>query len=104
MTSTSSMPLPPEIGKAHARRLREIYRSAGWPSQDPLEIDLLAAGLLSREQAPSGHESLRVTDAGVQLIANALKANRRAFDAHESLVELVALEMNRAGRVGRDGC
>src|SRR5689334_9998339 len=93
-------PLPqPILGKAHARRLREIYRSAGWPSQDPLEIELLAAGLLDRVHAPSGHESLRVTDAGVQLIANALKANRRAFDAHESLVERVALEMSRAGRV-----
>jgi hypothetical protein len=90
---------PIELGKAHARRLREIYRSAGWPSQDPLEIELLAAGLLSRERAASGHESLRVTDAGVQLIANALKANRRAFDAHETLVEHVAQEMSRAGRV-----
>lgn len=89
----------PVVGKAHARRLREIYRSAGWPSQDPLEIELLAAGLLDRVHAPSGHESLRVTDAGVQLIANALKANRRAFDAHEALVERVALEMSRAGRV-----
>jgi hypothetical protein len=87
------------LGKVHARRLREIYRSAGWPSQDPVEIELLAAGLLSRERATTGHESLRVTDAGVQLIATALKSNRRAFDAHEALVERVAQEMSRAGRV-----
>jgi hypothetical protein len=96
---TPPQPIPFSLGKAHARRLREIYRSAGWPSQDPLEIELLAAGLLSRERATSGHESLRVTDAGVQLIANALKANRRAFTAHEDLVERVAQEMSRAGRV-----
>lgn len=92
-------PQPIAIGKAHARRLREIYRSAGWPSQDPLEIELLATGLLSRERAASGHESLRVTDAGVQLIASALKANRRAFSAHEALVEQVAQAMSRAGRI-----
>ncbi|MEJ6022338.1 hypothetical protein [Ramlibacter sp. PS4R-6] len=99
MEAVPASPQPIPFGKAHARRLREIYRSAGWPMQDPLEIELLAAGLLSRERARSGHESLRVTDAGVQLIANALKANRRAFDAHEALVERVAQEMSRAGRV-----
>ena len=94
---------PSSLGKAHARRLREIYRSAGWPSQDPLEIELLAAGLLDRVQAPSGHESLRVTDAGVQLLASALSANRKAFSAHEALVERVAQEMSRAGRIAWRG-
>ena len=93
----------PGLGKAHARRLREIYRSAGWPCQDLLEIELLAAGLLDRVQAPSGHESLRVTDAGMQLLASTLAANRAAYSAHESLVEQVALEMCRAGRVAWRG-
>lgn len=92
-----------DIGKAHARRLREIYCSAGWPCQDPMEIELLAAGLLHRVQAPSGHESLRVTDAGVQLIATAIAANRKAFSAHEALVDKVAQEMARAGRVAWRG-
>lgn len=91
------------LGKAHARRLREIYRSAGWPCQDPLEIELLAAGMLDRVRAPTGHESLRVTDAGVQLLATTLNSNRRAFSAHESLVERVALEMTRAGRIAWRG-
>jgi hypothetical protein len=95
-------PIPP-LGKAHARRLREIYRSAGWPCQDPLEIELLAAGLLDRVHAPSGHESLRVTDAGVRLLATTLANNRAAFSAHEALVERVALEMGRAGRVAWRG-
>jgi len=54
-------------------------------------------------QAPSGHESLRVTDAGVQLLATALSANRKAFSAHEALVERVAQEMSRAGRVAWRG-
>jgi hypothetical protein len=98
----SSLPLietKPVIGKAHARRLRDVYRSAGWPCQDPLEIELLAAGLLDRVQAPSGHESLRVTDAGIQLLAATLATNRRAFSAHEALVDRVAQEMSRAGRI-----
>jgi len=93
----------PGLGKAHARRLREIYRSAGWPCQDPLEIELLAAGMLDRVRAPSGHESLRVTDAGLRLLASALAANRAAFSAHEALVERVATEMNRAGRIAWRG-
>jgi hypothetical protein len=93
----------PTLGKAHARRLREIYRSAGWPSQDPLEIELLAAGMLDRVRASTGHESLRVTDAGVQLLAATLHANRKAFSAHETLVERVAREMARAGRVAWRG-
>jgi hypothetical protein len=93
----------PEIGKAHARRLRDIYRSAGWPCQDLLEIELLAAGLLHRVHAPTGHESLRVTDAGVKLLAATLASNRSAFSAHESLVHRVAQEMSRAGRIAWRG-
>jgi hypothetical protein len=91
------------LSKAHARRLREIWRSAGWPCQDGLEIELIAAGLLERVHAPSGHESLRVTDAGVQVLAHTLAGNRAAFSAHEALVEQVAQEMARAGRIAWRG-
>src|SRR5437588_4343729 len=103
MNPSSSILMQPAIGKAHARRLRDIYRSAGWPCQDPLEVELLAAGLLHRVQAPSGHESLRVTDAGIRLLATTLATNRRAFSAHEALVDRVAREMSRAGRIAWRG-
>lgn len=93
----------PVLGKAHARRLRDIYRSAGWPSQDPLEIDLLAAGLLERVRTPLGHETLRVTDTGVQWLAVTLAHNRAALSAHEALVEKVAQEMARSGRLAWRG-
>ena len=93
----------PELTRAHARRLRDIYRSAGWPCQDPLEIDLLAAGLLERLRSPHGHETLRVTDAGVQWLATVLARNRAALSAHEALVECVAQEMGRAGRLAWTG-
>jgi len=101
--SPAFTPCPPALGKAHARRLRDKYRPAGCPCQDPLEIELLAADMLDRVKAPSGHESLRVTDAGVRLLAATLASNRAAFSAHEALVERVALEMGRAGRIAWRG-
>jgi len=88
---------------AHSRRLREIWRSAGWPCQDLIEVELLAAGLLERIRQPSGHETLRVTDAGVAHLAETLQRNRARRDAHEDLVERVAREMTRAGRIAWRG-
>ncbi|MDW5444238.1 hypothetical protein [Polaromonas sp. SM01] len=90
---------PAPLGRTHARRLREIYRSAGWPSQDLVEIELLAWGMLQRVSGPSGHETLRVTDAGVSYLAATLVRNRSALSAHEALVERLAGEMVRAGRI-----
>jgi len=87
------------LGAPHRRRLREIWRSAGWPCQDLIEVELLAAGLLQRQRDGDGRESLRVTDAGIALLAATLQRNRAARDAHEALVARVAREMQRAGRV-----
>lgn len=87
----------------HQRRLREIWRSAGWPCQDLVEIELLAAGLLERVRHPTGHETLRVTDAGIAALAGTLARNRARRDAHEGLVERVAREMTRAGRLAWRG-
>jgi hypothetical protein len=64
-----------------------------------MEIDLLAAGLLERLRTDTGHETLRVTDAGIQWLAQTLARNRAALSAHEALVERVAQEMCRAGRL-----
>ncbi|HSW08838.1 hypothetical protein [Aquabacterium sp.] len=87
------------LGVMHQRRLREVWRSAGWPFQDLIEIELLAAGLLTRERDVAGRETVRVTDAGVALLAQTLQRNRAARDAHEQLVGRIAREMQRAGRV-----
>lgn len=87
----------------HLQRLRQLWRSAGWPCQDLVEIELLAAGWVERLQEPDGRERLRVTDAGVALIAASLTRNRAARDAHEALVERVATEMQRAGRIAWRG-
>jgi hypothetical protein len=87
----------------HRRRLRAIWRSAGWPCQDMVEVELLAEGWLERVRHVTGHETLRVTDAGVAVLAETLQRNRAARDAHEDLVERVAREMTRAGRVAWRG-
>ena len=89
----------PRLTALHRRRLREVWRSAGWPCRDLIELDLLAAGLVERLRGESGYETLRVTDAGVAVLAETREKNRRAFDAHEALVERVARDMGRAGRV-----
>lgn len=93
----------PLLTRHHHRRLREIYRSAGWPCHDMLEVELLAAGQLERVRSPDGHETLRVTDAGIQTLARVFATNKAARTPHETLVEQVALAMGRAGRLAWRG-
>lgn len=88
-----------EWSAAHKRRLREVWRSAGWPCHDLLELDLLAAGLLSRHWDSDNRETLRVTDAGIQVLAQTRQRNQAVRSAHEDLVARVATEMQRAGRI-----
>lgn len=64
-----------------------------------VELELVAAGLLERVRDAAGRETLRVSEAGVQLLATSLQRNRAARDAHEALVGRMAREMQRAGRV-----
>lgn len=92
---------PPVAGsRSHLRRLRQYYRSAGWPCHDNLELDLLVAGLVERV-APdaSGVESLRVTEAGIAALADRRQQNRHALDSHDALVERVARQLVDEGRV-----
>lgn len=97
-------PAPPAAvwPRTHVRRLRELYRSAGWPCLDTVEIDLLAAGLLQRDavRTPDGswQDTLRVTDAGIAAMAAGVQRNRAAMNAHEALVDLVVRQMQRGGR------
>ena len=86
------------LTRIHTRRLRDVYRSAGWPFLDAVEVDLLAAGLLERRDHP-GHETLRLTDAGLKVLSDSLQRNRAALNTHEALVARTAQEMARAGRI-----
>ena len=94
MTTEETLP-----GALHRRRLRLIWRSAGWPCCDLIEVELLAGGWVERVRDSAGRETLRVTDRGVGLLAQTLAANRAARDDHEALVARVALDMQRAGRI-----
>lgn len=76
-----------------------MWRSAGWPCRDPVELDLLAAGLLQRQWDDQGRETLRVTDAGIEILAASRRRSQAARSAHEDLVERVSREMQRAGRL-----
>ena len=88
--------LPP---LTHRRRLRQIWRSAGWPCRDGIEVELLAAGLLEQRFDREGRETLHLTRAGIEVLAATLAKNRAAFDAHEALVARVAELMQREGRI-----
>jgi hypothetical protein len=87
------------FGAAHRRRLREVWRGAGWPCHDPIELDLLAAGLLERRWDDAGRETLHVTDAGLEALSTARQRAQASLGAHEALVARVAREMQRAGRL-----
>ncbi len=89
----------PKLLNTHRRRLRDVWRSAGWPCQDLIEVELLALGLLERVVDAEGRERVRVTDAGVAVLASTLDKNRAARNQHEALVERVALTMQQAGRL-----
>ena len=87
------------LKRVHATRLREMYRSAGWPCFDVIEIELLAAGLLERVDSLSGHAFVRVTEAGIQYLALSAQSNRTSFSAHEALVQKVAQTLLQDGRI-----
>lgn len=73
------------LTRAHRSRLMQIWRSAGWPCQDALELELLAAGLLQRLQDGQGRETLRLSDSGVSLLAEARQGQTRALSVHDRL-------------------
>ncbi len=94
------MPSAPALTRQHRTRLLQLWRSAGWPCQDGLEIDLLAAGLLERRETAEGHPFLRVTEAGVAWLAEARRAGLRRESAHDRLVLAFARrQLLPAGRI-----
>lgn len=76
-----------------------IWRSAGWPCRDAIELDLVAAGWAALAQAPGGHETIGLTPAGIRLLAEARQRNRRSFSTHDHLAGRVAAELMAAGRL-----
>ena len=48
----------PTLSRVHRTRLMQIWRSAGWPCRDGIEIDLLAAQLLVVQPSADGRDTL----------------------------------------------
>ena len=84
---------------AHLARLMTIWRSAGWPTRDAIELDLLAAGWVEWVREGSGLGSLRLTDAGIRLLAEARKRRTRPQSLHDRLAERVCSELVAQGRI-----
>ena len=80
------------------RRLQTIYRSAGWPAQDDLELELLHAGWVQRHWDAAGRCTLHLSDSGIAALLAAREQRRARLRPHRALVEeLLALEQ-AAGR------
>lgn len=99
-------PCPPfelKPSRVHLSRLMKIWRSAGWPCQDPIELELLAARWLEWVPQAPGHadrpRQLRLSAAGVDVLARSRQLNKRALSAHDQLAEKVAKQLQAAGRI-----
>ncbi|MBQ0932028.1 hypothetical protein [Ideonella alba] len=88
---------------AQRQRLRALWRSAGWPSRDMLELELIGAGWVERLLDGEGRETLRLTDAGIAQLLDARRRHQAARGAHEDLVAQVAQAMQRDGRLAWRG-
>ena len=89
------------LTRAHRSRLMQIWRSAGWPCQDAIELDLLAAGLLERRADGEARETLRLSDSGIAWLAEARQRHARPASGHDRLALRFAEEvlMRQAGRL-----
>lgn len=105
MDAALPSPLPdaprgtPVLGRSHLSRLMQIWRSAGWPCQDAIEIDLLAAGCVVSQTSPTGHDTLRLTDLGIRLLAETRQQRQRVWSAHDRLSARIASQLSQAGRI-----
>jgi len=77
----------------------KIWRSAGWPSRDPIDIDLLAAGWVGLVGEHPANECLRLTDAGIALLAQSRQAQRRSESDHDKLALRMTDVLMDAGRL-----
>ncbi|MBV8603865.1 MAG: hypothetical protein JO224_04195 [Pelomonas sp.] len=93
------MATPPSLTRQHRSRLMALWRSAGWPCRDGIEIDLLAAGLLVARYDDAGREQLRLSEAGIAWLAQARRQGRRAFSPHDRLALRFAAQLMGAGRI-----
>ena len=93
----TALSIPPR--RAHLTRLMTIWRSAGWPCCDAIELDLIAAGWATLVSSDGGRDCMRLTDTGIRLLADAKQRNRRCLSAHDRLAQRVAEHLVAMGRI-----
>lgn len=89
----------PTPTRSHLSRLMKIWRSAGWPSRDPIDIDLLASGWVSLVGDHPANECLRLTPAGIEVLAQGRQAQRRSESNHDRLALRMADLLMASGRL-----
>jgi hypothetical protein len=89
----------PTLTRTHRTRLMQVWRSAGWPCKDGIEIDLLAAQFLSMHSTPDGRETLKLTEAGIRVLADARQRALRAASPHDRLAQKFAELLKASGRI-----
>ena len=87
----------PKLNRSHRTRLMQVWRSAGWPCKDGIEIDLLAARLVALRATADGCETLQLTDAGIAYLADARQRGLRALSGHDRLAQRFAEQHLLAG-------
>lgn len=93
-------PAPPiRLTRHHHTRLMQVWRSAGWPCRDGIEIDLLAAGCIALHADPGGLETLKLTEDGIRTLAAARQRNVRAVSSHDRLAHKFAAQLMQGGRI-----
>jgi hypothetical protein len=92
-------PLKLSPRRVHLTRLMSIWRSAGWPCRDAVELDLVAAGWATLVESTGGHEIIRLTPAGIRLLAESRQRNQRSLSDHDRLAGRVAADLMAAGRI-----
>jgi DNA-binding MarR family transcriptional regulator len=83
----------------HLTRLMAVWRSAGWPCRDGVELDLIAAGWVERRRDDAGRETLQVTEAGLELLHHARRRRLRSASVHDRIAARMCLELQRQGRI-----
>ena len=87
------------LTRQHRTRLMNLWRSAGWPCKDGIEIDLLAAGLVQQRSDEQGREQLRLTEAGIAWLAEARQQGQRRLSKHDRLALRFAEQLMTGGRI-----
>lgn len=83
----------------HLTRLMNVWRSAGWPCRDGIELDLIASGWVECLRDDTGRETLRITCAGLEILQHARRRRARSASLHDRIAARMCLELHRQGRI-----